>query len=144
MAKTMLDQTELVVRVMEEALQGARRAGRISLTPPDILRSLLDMSEGFHLRVLVDDLGLDMNALRAAAGGWETGRDLGQDWKQVILLVASGEAGEALRPYINTEHVLLALLRMWPEAPCLEMVLRASGGSLQRIRLLTSYGQREA
>ncbi len=138
MAKIMLDQTEPVVRVMREAAQAARRVGRTVLTPPDVFRALLEMPDGFHLRVLVDGLGLDLNALRTAANIWETGPDLGQDWALVILLTASGEAVVALKPYISTEHVLLALLHLWPQAPCSETVLKAAGGSVQSVRSIVT------
>ncbi len=123
---------------MREADQAAKRAGRSALTPPDVFRALLEMPDGYHLRVLVDRLGLDLNILRAVASGWEAEKDLGQDWALVILLTASGEAAIELKPYINTEHVLLALLQLWPEAPCSELVLWASGGSMWAARLMVS------
>lgn len=135
---SMLRQTEPVERLMREANQAAKRAGRAVLTPPDVLRALLEMPDGYHLRVLVDRLGLDLNVLRAFAKGWETGNDLGQDWARVILLTASEEAAISMKPYINTEHVLLALLQLWPEVPCLELVLWASGGSMWAARLMVS------
>ena len=71
--------------------------------------------------------GLDLNALREAASRWETVPDLGQDWALGITLTASGEAAVALKSHINTEHVLLALLQMWPQAPCSEAVLKVVG-----------------
>lgn len=135
---TMLRQTAPVQRLMREAEQAAKRAGRAVLTPPDVFVALLGMPDGYHLHVLVDRLGLDLNVLRAMANGWETGNDLGQDWALVILLTASGEAAIALKPYINTEHVLLALLQLWPQAPCSELVLRASGGYMWSARLIVS------
>lgn len=135
---TMLKQTEPVQRLMGEAERAAKRAGRAVLTPPDVFRALLEMQDGYHLRVLVDRLGLDLTVLRAMANGWETGNDLGQDWARVILLTASGEAAIALKPYISTEHVLLALLQLWPKAPCSELVLWASGGSMWAARVMVS------
>ena len=135
---SMLKQTEPVQHLMREAGQAAKRAGRAVLTPPDVFRALLEMPDGYHLRVLSDRMGLDLNVLRALANGWEAGSDLGQDWARVILLTASGEAAIALKPYVNTEHVLLALLQLWPEAPGLEVVFRASGGYMWAARLMVS------
>ena len=106
----MLNMTEPVQHLMHKAQHAAKIAGRAALSPSDVFRALLDMPDGVHLRVLVDGLRLDLAALRMAASNWESAPDLGQDWMKVILLTAAAEAEAVRKPYVNTEHVLLALL----------------------------------
>jgi hypothetical protein len=138
MSETGMKQTEPVWRIMRQADEAARRAGRPRLTPPDVFRALLAASDGFHLRFLVDRLHLDPNALRELARQWELELGSDEDWALTILLSATGEATLAMRPYVNTEHVLLALLYMWPEAPCSAAIFRAAGGTIHQVRLLMS------
>lgn len=133
-----LPQTDPVRCVMRYATEAAHRAGRKSLTPPDVLRTLLDVADGLHMRLLVDDLHLDLNALRALARQWEFPLEPEMDWALMIMESATGEAVLAMQRYVSTEHVLLAILRLWPEAPCPAGILRAAGGTVHQVRFLIS------
>lgn len=136
----MLNMTKPAQHLMYMAQRAANKTSRPELSPADFFQALLDMPVGLHLRVLVDDLELDLAALRMETSNWESAPDLGQDWKNVILLTASAEAEAASKPYINTGHVLLALLSLWPEAPCSAAALRAAGGSVQDVRAIITAG----
>ena len=130
--------TEPVRRAMRHAAQAAKQAGRRGLTPPDVFRALLDMPDGLHLRFLADALHLDMNKLRALARGWELPPGPEHDWTIMILANVVAEAALDRRRLINTEDVLLALLRVWPEAPCSVAIRKAAGGTIHHVRNLIS------
>lgn len=138
MDEFMRNTTEPARRAMRHAAQAAKQAGRRGLTPPDVFRALLDMPDGLHLRFLADALHLDMNKLRALARDWELPPGPEHDWTIMILANVAAEAVLDRRRLINTEDVLLALLRVWPEAPCSVAILKAAGGTIHYVRRLIS------
>ena len=75
-----------------------------------------------------------MNQLRAATQQWEFQADQGEDWGVKIIEGASTEADLASRRYVSTEHLILALIELWPEAPCSQMIIQAAGGSMSELR----------
>ena len=133
--------TEPVRRVMRHAAEAAKKAGRRGLTPPDVFRALFDMPDGFHLRLLADALYLDMNKLRALARDWELPPGPEHDWTIMIMANVAAEAALDRRRLINTEDVLLALLRVWPAAPCSVAIFKAAGGTIDHVRRrITEHG----
>lgn len=130
--------TDPVQRALRHAALAGKQAGRRGLTPPDVFRALLDMPDGLHLRLLVDALQLDMNMLRALARQWELPPGPEHDWTATIVANVAAEAALDRRRLINTEDVLLALLRVWPQAPCSVAILKAAGGSIHHVRRLIS------
>lgn len=141
MDELMRSTTEPVQRAMRLATEAAKRAGRRGLTPPDVFRALLDMPDGLHLRFLADVLHLDMNRLRALARDWELPPAPEHDWTMMIMANVAAEAALDRRRLINTEDVLLALLRVWPEAPCSVAIFKAAGGTIDHVRRrITEHG----
>jgi ATP-dependent Clp protease ATP-binding subunit ClpA len=119
---------------IQNARQEAKLHRRNEMTPYDLFRSLLEMSEGHHLRILVDELNLDLSRLREAARQWSFHGDPNENWESKILQCASMEAELAMRKYASSAHLLLALIQLWPQAPCSQLILRAAGGSINAAR----------
>jgi len=138
MDEFMRNATEPVQRALHHAAQAAKEAGRRGLTPPDMFRALLDMPDGLHLRFLADALHLDLNKLRTLAREWGLPSGPEHDWTMMILANVAAEAALDRRRLINTEDVLLALLRVWPEAPCSIAIIKAAGGTIHHVRCLIS------